>query len=54
MRKVWIDPDILARQEEDRQRRLAIVTNPKQFTLEYIKKKEDEYNKQAASRVAVG
>lgn len=54
MRKVWIDPDILAKQEERRKKRLAILTNPKQFTLDYIKKKEDEYNKQAVSRIAVG
>ena len=53
MRRVWVDPEILARQEEQRKKRLAIVTNPKKFTLEYIKKKEDEY-KQAVSRIAVG
>ena len=54
MRKVWVDPDILAKQEENRKRRLAILTNPKKFTLEYIKKKQDEYNKKAADRIAVG
>lgn len=52
MRKVWVDPELLAKQEEDRKKRLEMVTNPKKFTLDYIKKKEDEYNKQTVCRVA--
>lgn len=44
--KIKICPDLLAEQEKRRKQRLAILINPKKFTLEYIKKKQDEYRNQ--------